>query len=312
MTGRLLTLVEAAEADEHHRQRLQLLHSDTNPDVDPSRVTIGSRQRVFLTCNSCPCGHPHEWETTVYNVWRDGKGCPVCSGRKPCACNSLAALHPDLCRQWDTVRNQQSPRDFRAGSNQQVWWICAAHTPPYSWLAAIQKRAGYAKRAGTGCPQCAQAKRTHHQRQPTVAEAGPPLEHLAQQWHPDNALSPEQVTLGSMAKALWRCANSTCQHPHVWSANIRDRTQRKAGCPFCSGRSVCPCNSLQGKAPELAAEWDHEANAAIGKPEHFAPNSHRLVRWQHTAADGSVHRWLAQINARHSMGTTCPICMGRK
>lgn len=68
----------------------------------------------------------------------------------------------------------------------------------------------------------------------------PPFEHLAQQWHPDNTLRPERVTLGSGKQVLWQCPKSTCQHLHVWRAAIQHRALDKGGCPFCARQRVCP------------------------------------------------------------------------
>lgn len=306
------TLTRAAEADEQQRERLSCLHLANNPGLDPSRVTIGSARPVHLICNACPCGHPHEWQTSVQEFFLEGTGCPICSGRKPCRCNSLSALHPTLCQQWDYDKNKQAPSDFLPMSRHQAWWVCREHEPPHSWQAAMHSRSRSGKLSARGCPKCGSERRQRFGKQPSVAAAGPPLEHLAEQWHPDNDRQPDAVTLGSSYKAIWTCPNSTCQHPHVWTAQVNARARDMTSCPFCAGRRVCPCNSLQALAPDLAAQWDHAANAAIGTPEHFSPGSAKRAAWQHAAADGSVHRWKAYIFARHAHQSGCPICRGRR
>lgn len=218
---------------------------------------------MHLICNACPCGNPHKWTARVQDFWQQGTGCPYCSGRRPCTCNSFMALHPGLCQQWDHEKNTRPPSDFLPGSGHRAWWICDEHHPPNSWQVAIHDRARSEGCRATGCPKCAADRRLgkgKRTKQPTVAEAETPLDILKQQWHPDNDCTAKQVTLGSEYKALWLCPMSECKHPHVWAAAVTDRARTKLTCPFCSGSRVCPCNSLQHKAPQLSAQWDHAAN----------------------------------------------------
>ena len=61
---------------------------------------------------------------TQASIWdrQHGSACPFCTRRRPCACNSLAALHPQLVAlQWDNERNGTlSPRDLLPGSKMKV------------------------------------------------------------------------------------------------------------------------------------------------------------------------------------------------
>ena len=70
---------------------------------------------------------------------------------------------------------------------------------------------------------------------------------------------------------------------------------------------VCPCNSLAAAHPELAAEWDFKRNGDLA-PEEVPPGSQKRVRWRHRAGDGQVHRWLAAVNSRATLGKGCPEC----
>jgi hypothetical protein len=108
---------------------------------------------------------------------------------------------------------------------------------------------------------------------------------------------PSQVTHGSKQKLLW-----TCHLNHRWSATVGNRTARKSGCPFCTGKSVLPgFNDLQTTHTIIATEadgWD---------PREYSAGSSRRMRWkcQHS------HIWETSINDRTN-GTGCPICTGRK
>lgn len=65
-------------------------------------------------------------------------------------------------------------------------------------------------------------------------------------------------------------------------------------------------NSLADLYPEIAEQWDYEANAPLD-PHNFTPGSNRKISWR--CRDG--HRWEATINSRTS-GTSCPYCAGKR
>ena len=110
---------------------------------------------------------------TVRNARLRPHRCPVCSGLRPCRCNSLAALQPGLAAQWDVQANAPlAPQSVTLGSNKRVQWVCSAHTPPHRWMASIYSRS---RAEGTGCPLCAtQSRRGRRQ-----GEALPRCETLA-------------------------------------------------------------------------------------------------------------------------------------
>ena len=86
-----------------------------------------------------------------------------------------------------------------------------------------------------------------------------------------------------------------CQFFLILQARISARAQRGVGCPFCSGHSVCPCDSLALKYPELLAEWDKDRNAELGiKAEWIGPWSMKEVWWKSSEGD----LWLQTPNER--------------
>ena len=85
--------------------------------------------------------------------------------------------------------------------------------------------------------------------------------HLQQEWdHAANVhLGSIRISPQSNQKVWW--VGTTCRsgHPQRWPAFVYNRT-RDQGYPYSLGRRVCPCNSLAHNFPEVAAEWDMEAN----------------------------------------------------
>lgn len=65
-------------------------------------------------------------------------------------------------------------------------------------------------------------------------------------------------------------------------------------------------NSLAELFPELAAEWDCEANGTL-RPDDVSCGSQRKVNW--VCAYG--HKWVSTIHTRVN-GSACPYCMGKK
>ena len=147
-------------------------HPTLNGNLTSADVTLGSNKLVWWLCpppTSCPCKGPHEWQARVYKRALEGHGCPVCSGRRPCQCNSLAACRPQLVQQqWDREANGQlQPQHLLPGSNKKVAWRCDLHQPPCLWLAAPFARTR-AQRP-TGCPQCPSGRKG---RRPTSTQGG--------------------------------------------------------------------------------------------------------------------------------------------
>lgn len=75
------------------------------------------------------------------------------------------------------------------------------------------------------------------------------------------------------------------------------------GCPFCSGKRPSVTNRLDILHPDLALEWDEDANG--GSPTVVA-GSEKKAWWkcQHG------HTWDAIIRNRTVLGSGCPKCAG--
>ena len=90
--------------------------------------------------------------------------------------------------------------------------------------------------------------------------------------------------------------------PHRWQARIQHRTHSRSS-PYDAGRAVCPCNDLAHNHPEVAAEWDWEANGER-TPETVTASSSTKAAWRCGLCG---HRWSAAVQDR-TRGTGCPQC----
>ena len=131
---------------------------------------------------------------------------------------------------------------------------------------------------------------------------------LQRQWDaPKNAhFGNTQIQPSNSKKAHWRCPNGPASHPHMWVATIANRTSGTT-CPVCSGHKVSKSTSLATKAPNVAKEWDFEANTLT--PNDYTTGSNACVHWKcQTCGQG----WTARVNRRagtaNRQGTGCPHC----
>ena len=128
--------------------------------------------------------------------------------------------------------------------------------------------------------------------------------HLQQEWdHAANAhLGSISIAPKSPRKTWWRSGTCKTGHPHRWQASIQNRS-RGTDCPYAAGKAVCPCNDLAHNHPEVAEEWDWEANGER-TPETVAAGSGIKAAWRCGICG---HRWSATVvNRTHGIG--CPQC----
>jgi hypothetical protein len=189
-------------------------------------------------------------------------GCPFCSGTKVCQHNTLARKAPQVARFWDAEKNPLSPDQVTASSRMKAHWKCSVCL--HKWQAFVTSKA----QAESGCPRCAKANGGRkadgtRQKHPTFAVA---KHALLEQWDQDknreNGNFPDNTTLQSQKLIWWHCKECPKGKVHSWQARADIRTvgKRVTGCPFCAGKMLCECNSLETVCPDIAADFDSQTN----------------------------------------------------
>ena len=138
---------------------------------------------------------------------------------------------------------------------------------------------------------------------PDISRLAP---HLQLEWdYEDNAhLGSIIVAPQSHRKAWWSRGLCKTGLPHKWQATIHNRTVG-TGCPYQAGRAACPCNDLAHNHPEVAAEWDWEANGER-TPETVTAGSAIKAAWRCGLCG---HSWTAAVRCRTGVqGAGCPQC----
>ena len=263
----------------------QQWHIERNMHLGAIRVKPQSNLRVTWQCDKCPAGQPHIWTAIVAGRTR-GRQCPYCSNWRVCLHNSLAVIAPDVAQYWNHSKNDKSSEQVLAGSTIRAEWKCPACNR--EWKAPIFMRTS--NRAG--CPKCSQTNRVI-QSQPTVLEAQPAC--LAEWDYERNVaedIYPDNTTFGSNKLVHWVCSCCPRGQPHRWTAPPYSRIANCTGCPFCTGKQACVCNSLEPFFPVIAAEFDLDKNG-FG-PSDITARSRQMVWWRN-AKQGS---WKQSPNRR--------------
>ena len=259
-------------------------HPARNGRLQPHDLTFGSGRKVWWLCSL-----GHEWKATPNNRTAGGTGCPYCRGNQVGDDNSLAAVNPELAREWHPDKNAAiTPADVRPKSGKKFWWQCSAG---HEWQATVANRA-----QGGGCPFCSRRALLPEN---TLQAMGPDI---AREWHPtkNGDLTPRDVAVRSNRKVWWRCKKNP---GHEWSAVINNRTGApKAGCPACAGRVATADNCLEALYPEVSSGWHPTSNGDL-TPRDVVTGSEKRVWWKCNQG----HEWRAKIVSR-TQGVGCPYC----
>lgn len=202
-------------------------HPTKNKDLLPSHFTRNSTQTIWWRCSK---HEDHEWTAKIYSR-SNGKGCPICDGKKVLAgFNDLETTYPQVALTWHKSRNSPLlPSQVASKGQKKVWWRCNRHAS-HEWQASIASRTAGA----TGCPICTNITllQGFNDIQTTHPE-------IAQEWHPikNNLLKPRDFFAGSHRKIWWQCAKDPS---HTWNAQITSRCYNKSGCPKCSKHGYNP------------------------------------------------------------------------
>ena len=266
-------------------------HPTKNGRLTPDQVVP---VRITTSGGSVQKGADHEWQASVIKRTAERQSCPFCKGMRVLVTNSLAALFPDIAREWHPAKNGNiTPENVVAGSGKKAWWQCPKH-PDHQWHATLVSRTT----AGTGCPFCQGLKVSVSN---SLAELFPSI---AAQWHParNGELTPDQVVAKSNKTVWWRCPKGP---DHEWATTVVSRTSNSSGCPYCAGQRASVTNSLASRFPEIAAEWHHQRNGEL-RPDQVPSGSVAKVWWQ--CAVAKDHEWQAQVCSRTRLGQGCPRC----
>ena len=280
--------------------------------LDPAFLASGSNKKAWWKCSLCG----NEWETQVIKRTARGQGCPTCARQKQNEQQaerikerirtegSFGDKYPELLDEWDYEKNQNTPYDYLAYSQEQVFWTCSKCG--YQWKSSISSRS-----AGHGCRQCGRQEGNKTLVRNLIAVKGSLADNnpdLATEWHPtkNGEMTPQTVMSNSKISAWWKC--KVCGYE--WEASIAGRNTG-GGCHRCLAKQqrislstpIIGVNDLASQRPDLAAEWHPTKNGNL-TPRDVTRSANKKAWWLGTCG----HEWEAVIGSRH-LGRGCPVCV---
>ena len=230
--------------------------------------------------------------------------------RRPKQGESLGDLRPALVDEWDLDENYGlTPFDVSVSSAFDAAWRCSACL--HRWRAPVYSRA-----RGIGCIKCRNRAIALRMSTPKPGQSlGDLYPHIARDWLPElnGGVTAFDVTPSPRIEIVWRCHECT----HEWSTQASNRTKNDGhgtGCPDCWARNHSAHmarvkhrkDSIAGRAPDVAAEWDYDSPLNEGAtPETVVGRSRQSRGWK--CAEG--HTWSNSPDNRVGQGQGCRDCM---
>lgn len=262
-------------------------HPTKNDEMLPSEISPTSNKKAWWLCSES-----HEWETVIANRTSKGSACPVCYKTKSYTSQDTVSSNTLLYSEW-SEENTRTPENTTLGSNYKAKWICSKN-PKHIWEATVSNRS-----RGSGCLICSNKEIIQGINDFASSKK---FKYLLNEWHSDNTVKPNEVSVGSDVNIHWQCVEG-----HEWFANLYSRTKNNHGCPECLGRSKQGEERLKvSDYPVLVSQW-HSSNNLL--PENLPFRSRKIITW--VCPKNDKHIWNGSVASRSLDGTDCPVCAGR-
>jgi hypothetical protein len=224
--------------------------------------------------------------------------------------DSLAALYPDVAKEWDFENNKPLiPTLFRPSSNYNAHWVCN-NNPEHRWKTAIGNRTQYL--TATNCPLCAHAIRGRKRKNASIMKHGNILQtapELAMEWdyEKNGESQPEDFSVQSNDYVWWKCSQG-----HSWRQQVILRFRKKYGCLICSKekRSIVLMSHHAKNKGSIATQpivtnWDYEKNMPY-QPDGVSLGFRKLLWW---ICPRCKQSWQSTINTATRRNAICSQCM---
>lgn len=207
--------------------------------------------------------------------------------------NSLKDKYPQLCEEWDYVKNGTlKPEDVYSSSKKRVWWICKKG---HSFEARIVSR-----KNGSSCLYCS------HQKIELATSLATLFPELIREWDylRNSPLKPEDVFPTAQKKVWW-----VCKVHGSYLCSCANKSKQKRGCPYCSHQKVHLDSCLATLFPDLVKFWSEKNGNTLFE---LLPYSRKKNWWLceqgHEYSLASSNR----VDSYKNGNSGCPFCSGKK
>ena len=206
-----------------------------------------------------------------------------------------------LLEEWDYEKNDLGPENYFPKSEKEVFWKCIKE--PHSYPSPICFRTNYE----TGCCYCSGKRVLQGFNDFKTWCKKNSREELLEEWdYGINKTLPEEVTRTSHKKIFWKCKKCN----NTYEARLADRTSKKSGCPYCSGRKPIEGKTdletwcKRNQREDLLLDWNDELNSG-NTAKTFSYASNKRVIWKCHIC-GNI--WTNPIYARTVGNGGCTKC----
>ena len=194
-----------------------------------------------------------------------------------------------MAKEWSDRNLPLTPDQVMPFSRKKLWWRCPFG---HEWQATANSRS-----RGSSCTICQNKKVV-----PGLNDLPTRYPKLISEWGDNNGtLTLDQLRPKDLAtRVWWKCG--TCGNEYLQL--ISSKVYRDSKCPYCTGRKLIPgFNDLETTHPELAAEWDGDANTEY-TPQEVTWISRKYVWWRCPCG----HSWGCKLRERTMEQKNCVVC----
>ena len=213
---------------------------------------------MWWSCDQCPCGLPHEWLATVNDRQNLEYQCPFCTNNRLCQHNMLLTVAPALSVCWGTTKNGVTPDQVMAGNHARRHWLCPSCG--YSWQAPPRSKV----KNKSGCPKCSRMHKAVNRKPSLTKSQHPAMMEFDFEGNRKAGLDPDKITAGSGKMVHWICTNCPKGQPHLFMATPGNRIGLNTGCPYCTSKKTCICNTLQSLYQQASSDLIESCPDDIG------------------------------------------------
>lgn len=110
------------------------IYQANNAKIDPFTIHHGTNKKLDWICEK-----GHRWTSSVSSRTKggyrnSGTSCPYCANKKVSSENSVRAVNPALCEEWDFDKNKETPDEILAGSHKKSGGSAQRGTLGKQWL----------------------------------------------------------------------------------------------------------------------------------------------------------------------------------
>lgn len=175
-----------------------------------------ARKEILMRHNKCGW----EYEVTP-NKFLQGRRCPSCGSAYLTPLNSLAALYPEIAKEWHPTKNGDlTPEGVTSKNERMVWWKCKKKSCGHEWETRVSSRTGNNQ---TNCPKCAGSIASETNCLPALY----PETMKYWDYEKNEGVDPYTVLSKTRKKFWWKCEKG-----HSYQTGVVNMV-KAAGCPKC-------------------------------------------------------------------------------